>query len=90
MIHSRSNQYDDSIHTLYHTLRPSETGVWEIEWKDGVITLTVNGKAEQTLPMTASAGLNHLAVLFTDAGELRITHFEAKAEENRWETGIVY
>jgi hypothetical protein len=40
--------------------------------------------------MTASAGLNHLAVLFTGAGELRITHFEAEAEDNRMETGIVY
>ncbi|MBR5312431.1 MAG: exo-alpha-sialidase [Clostridia bacterium] len=90
MIHSRSNQYDDSIHTLYHTLTPSNTGVWEIEWKDGAITLTVNGKTEQTVPMTASAGLNHLAVLFNGAGELRITHFEAEAKDNRMETGIVY
>jgi len=55
-----------------------------------VITLTVNGKAEQSVLMTASAGLNHLGVLFTDAGELKITHFEAKAEDNRWETGIEY
>ncbi len=90
MMNSRPNQYDDSIHTLYHTLTPSAAGEWEIAWKNGVITLNVNGKAEQSIPMTASAGLNHLGVLFTDAGELKITHFEAKAEESRWETGIEY
>ena len=90
MKNSRPNTYDSSIDTLYHTLTPTETGTWEIVWEDGAITLSVNGIPVQTIPMTASAGLNHAAVLFTDAGELRITHFEAKAEENRWYTGIVY
>ena len=52
MLHFRPNQYDDSIHTLYYTLTPSAAGEWEIAWKDGVITLTVNGKAEQSIPMT--------------------------------------
>ena len=39
--------------------------------------------------MTASKGLNHAAILFTDAGELKITGFEANITQNRWETGIV-
>ncbi len=90
MKNSRPNTYDSSIDTLYHTLIPTETGTWEIVWKNGSITLSVNGNPVQTIPMTASAGLNHAAVLFTEEGELSITHFEAKAEENRWDTGIVY
>ena len=90
MTNSRPNTYDDSIHVLYHTLTPTETGTWEIVWDNNSISLTVNGKAVQTILMTASAGLNHAAILFTDAGELKVTHFEAKAEENRWDTGITY
>lgn len=90
MKNSRSNEYDESIHSLYHTLTPTETGVWEVTFENGSMTLTVNGCAVQTVPMTASAGLNHAAVLFEGDGKLRVTHFEADITENRWETGIVY
>ena len=90
MTNSRPNTYDDSIHVLYHTLTPTEAGTWEVAWDNNTISLTVNGKAVQTIPMTASAGLNHAAILFTDAGELKVTHFEAKADDNRWDTGIEY
>jgi hypothetical protein len=90
MLNSRPNTYDSSIDTLYHTLTPTETGTWEVSWADGSITLSVNGKPIETIPMKASAGLNHVAVLFKEEGELRITHFAAKAEDNRWDTGIEY
>jgi len=90
MKNSRPNQYDESIHMLYHSLTPTEAGVWEILWKDGSITLSVNGTLVQTVPMTASAGLNHAAILFTDAGEMKVTHFEAQINDNRWDTGIEY
>ena len=90
MKNSRSNAYDESIGTLYHTLTPTETGIWEVAFEGGSITLTVNGNTVQTVPMTASAGLNHAAILFAGDGELRVTHFEASMTENRWETGIEY
>ena len=90
MKNSRPDTWDDKIHTLYSALNVSETGVWYIEWKDGAITLTVNGKTTQGIDMTASPGLNHIGILFTDKGKLKITHFEAKAYDNRWATGIEY
>jgi hypothetical protein len=88
MKNSRPSEYDESIHTLYHTLAPTESGVWEINWKNGMITLSVNGSETASVPMTASEGLNHAAVLFYDKGELKITHFEAQIDGNRWDTGI--
>lgn len=90
MKNSRPSQYDDSIHTLYHTLTPTEAGLWEVHWQDGMITLCVNGTDVQSIPMTSSVGLNHAAILFADAGELKITHFESKIDDNRWETGIEF
>jgi hypothetical protein len=90
MKNSRPSQYDESIHTLYHALTQTESGLWEITWRDGMITLCVNGTEVQTVPMTASAGLNHAAILFADTGELKITHFEANIDDNRWETGIEF
>lgn len=88
MKNSRSSEYDESIHTLYHTLTPTESGTWEINWKNGMITLSVNGSEAERVPMAASEGLNHAAVLFYDKGELKITHFEAQIDGNRWDTGI--
>jgi hypothetical protein len=88
MKNSRPSEYDESIHTLYHTLTPTESGVWEINWKNGMITLSVNGSETERVPMAASEGLNHAAVLFYDKGELKITHFEAQIDGNRWDTGI--
>lgn len=90
MVNSRSNDYDERIHTLYHKLSPTDTGLWEVVFSDGTITLSVNGKTVQSVPMTASCGLNHAGILFHGSGALRITHFEARIEENRWNTGIVY
>ena len=90
MKNSRPSQYDESIHTLYHALTPTESGLWEITWRDGMITLCVNDTEVQTVPMTASTGLNHAAILFADTGELKITHFEANIDDNRWETGIEF
>lgn len=90
MVNSRANDYDERIRTLYHKLSPTDTGLWEVVFSDGTITLSVNGKTVQSVPMTASRGLNHAAVLFHGGGALRITHFEARIEENRWETGIDY
>lgn len=90
MKNARPGTYDDSIRLLYHTLTPTETGIWEVVWDENRIALSVNGSTVQTIPMTASKGLNHAAILFTDAGELKITGFEANITQNRWETGIVF
>ncbi len=90
MKNSRPNTWDDSIHTLYNSMPVSETGVWKISWKDGIVTLAVNGKTVQKAKMTSAQGLNHFGILFKYDGFLKIKHFEAKAFENRWDTGIVF
>ncbi|MBO4345453.1 MAG: exo-alpha-sialidase [Victivallales bacterium] len=88
MENSRPNTWDDMIHVLYSSMTVSESGVWKITWKDGTITLAVNGKTVQTATMASSQGLNHFGILFKHDGLLRIRHFEAKAFDNRWNTGI--
>ncbi len=85
---ARPGTWDDQLGSLYNTLTLSETGVWNVSWKDGTVTLTVNGKTTQQIPLHSAPGLNHLGVLFTGDGALKITQFKAKAFKNRWETGI--
>ncbi len=88
MPNSRANTWDDQIPVLYDAMVVSEPGVWKMVWKEGTIALEVNGKAVQTVPMASSQGLNHFGILFNGSGFLKIKHFDAKANDNRWNTGI--
>ena len=87
---ARPKTWDDSIGSLYTSFTVNEAGRWTITWKDGIVSLSVNGREAQSAPMNSSGGLNHFGVLFTGEGSMRITGFEAKAFDNRWKTGIEY
>ncbi len=90
MENSRPKTWDDSIRALYDAVAVSEPGLWKLTWKEGKITLEVNGKTVQTAEMTLKNGVNHFGILFKGNGLLKIKHFDAKSYDNRWNTGIEF
>ena len=90
MENSRPKTWDDAVRALYDAVPVTEPGLWKLTWKEGKITLEVNGKTVQTADMTLKNGVNHFGILFKGNGLLKIKHFDAKSYDNHWNTGIEF